>query len=299
MFGYVRPAAERLPESERDRFRSVYCGLCHTLGKRYGFAARFVLNYDFALLAVLLSLRSAPQSQCRRCIAHPCQGCAAAEETPALDAAADHSLILAWWQLRDHIADHGFLTGLVYRIAALFLRCAYSAARKRLPDFDEAVRRHLEELAAREREKCASLDEAADPFASLLAEIADTESDPVQRRVLRQLFYHLGRWIYLVDAADDLRADTACGGYNPLIYRFGAINGRLSDEDKRLLGETLDASIRQMAGAWALLDGGVWTGVLDSIFYDSLYGIGKAVLDGKKPRSAGSAVKSKDKEETK
>ena len=49
---------------------------------------------------------------------------------------------------------------------------------------------------------------------------------------------------------------------------------------KLALGETLDASIRCMANAYALLDAGAWTPVLDSIFYEGLYAIGRAVLDG-------------------
>ena len=56
MFGYIRPAAPRLSEAENERFRDAYCGLCHTLGRRYGFAARWLLNFDFTLLSILLSL---------------------------------------------------------------------------------------------------------------------------------------------------------------------------------------------------------------------------------------------------
>lgn len=49
MFGYVLPSRDRLDERERERFRAVYCGLCHTLRERYGFAASLLLNYDFTL----------------------------------------------------------------------------------------------------------------------------------------------------------------------------------------------------------------------------------------------------------
>ena len=55
MFGYVLPSRDRLDERERERFRAVYCGLCHMLRERYGFAASLLLNYDFTLLAILLS----------------------------------------------------------------------------------------------------------------------------------------------------------------------------------------------------------------------------------------------------
>ncbi len=280
MFGYIRPASQRLNDAERARFRAAYCGLCRTLGRRYGFAARFLLNFDFTLLAILLSLGTPPRVVCRRCVAHPCKGCGAMEETAALDAAASHSVVLAWWQLRDHIADHGFLAGLPYRLAALLLRRAYRRARADAADFDAAVRAHLAELAAREAEQCASLDRAAEPFAALLAKLADAEPDAVKRRVFAQLFYHLGRWIYLVDAADDYQRDAETGNYNPLRCRYGTDGDTLSEEARRALGETLDASIRRMASAYALLDAEEWTSVLDSIFYESLYGIGGAVLRG-------------------
>ncbi len=280
MFGYVRPAAQHLDEAERQRFRSAYCGLCHTLGRRYGFFARWLLNFDFTLLAVLLSLGTPTTSRCQRCVAHPCRGCDAMNASPALDAAADRSVVLAWWQLQDHIADHGVWKSIPYRLAALLYRGAYRKARALVPDFDAAVQRHLRELDERERARCASLDAAAEPFAALLSEIASAEPDETRRRIFAQLFYHLGRWIYLIDAADDFKADAKSGNYNPLRCRYEIEGDTLPDEVKSALGETLDASIRQMAGAYALLNAGEWTAVLDSIFYDSLYGIGKAVLSG-------------------
>ncbi len=280
MFGYIRPAAQRLSDAENERFRAAYCGLCHTLGQRYGFAARFLLNYDFTFLAILLSLGAPTGTVCRRCVAHPCRGRGAMERSAALDAAAAHSVVLSWWQIQDHIADHGFFAGLKYRLAALLLRSAYRRASADVPGFDATVRQCLRKLCEREAECCASLDAAAEPFAALLAEIAAVEPDAVKRRIFAQLFYHLGRWIYLVDAADDFRADAKDGNYNPLRYRYLLDGDTLTEEACRALGETLDASIRQMAGAYALLDAGEWTSVLDSIFYESLYGIGGAVLKG-------------------
>lgn len=73
MFGYVRPVQD-LPEEERKRFGRAYCGLCHALGERYGTAARFILNYDFAFLAILLSGREEGPVYHGRCIAHPVRG---------------------------------------------------------------------------------------------------------------------------------------------------------------------------------------------------------------------------------
>ena len=239
-----------------------------------------LLNYDFTFLAILLSRNAAPVCGTRRCVMHPCRGCAAAEETEALNRAADYSVVLSWWQLRDHIADHGFFGGLKYRLASLLLRGAYRKARELVPAFDASVERQLQILRRREEERCPSLDLAAEPFALLLSELAGAEGTSFDCRVLRQIFYHLGRWIYLVDAADDLAEDFKTGNYNPLRYRYALTEGVLTDENKADFALTLDDSINRMAAAYALLDPGPWTPVLDSVFYDSLYGIGKAVLDG-------------------
>ena len=198
----------------------------------------------------------------------------------AFETAADMSVILTWWQLRDGVADHGFWRGLPYRLAALALRRGYRRARARQPDFDEGTRAQLAALSALERENCASLDRPADTFARLLAGAAQGARSPLRRRVLEQLLYHLGRWIYLVDAADDLKKDVKNGSYNPLVPRFGAQAGELSQEARRELGATLDGSIRRMAAASELEDFGVWRPVIESVVYEGLYAVGAAVLNG-------------------
>lgn len=301
MFGYVRPSRQHLNEAEEACFRQIYCGLCHTLGKKYGFAARFVLNFDFTFLAILLSGTQEPACRRCRCAVHPFRKQCVAAQSAALETAADHSIVLAWWQLRDHIADHGFFKGLPYRLAALFLRRAYRKASACVPDFDHSVQCRLAELAARERENCASLDRAAEPFAALMADIAACVPDGAHRRVMAEIFYHLGRWIYLVDAADDLKRDFETGCYNPLRYRYSLTSGALDEKTKQDVALSLDLSVHRMASAYALLDRGVWSTILDSIFYDSFYAIGSAVLDGtyhKPPRRVHFRTKPEKKEDT-
>ena len=95
MFGYVRPPLEDLPPEETERFRQAYCGLCHTLAKRHGLAARFILNYDFTFLAILLSQREAAPTACARCPASPLRRRSFLEADAAMELAADESVILA------------------------------------------------------------------------------------------------------------------------------------------------------------------------------------------------------------
>lgn len=280
MFGYVRPSLDRLTGEEQERFTAVYCGLCHTLQRRYGLAARMILNYDLAFLAILLDEGGTCRSCQRRCMVHPIKKRTCGQPTEALDTAADYSVILTWWQLRDGVADHGFWGGLKYRFVSLFLRKAYRKARAAQPAFDENTRQQLEELSALEKERCASIDRPADTFARLLAGASDGIADPVRRRVLQQLLYHLGRWIYLTDAADDLQKDLKCGSYNPLALRFSLEAGKLTQDSQQELAITLDRSVEMMAAAFELLDFGDWTPIIRSVVYEGLYAVGGAVLNG-------------------
>ena len=54
MFGYVKVFRPELKVCEYEQYKGVYCSLCQTLGKRYGFASRMTLSYDFTFLALLL-----------------------------------------------------------------------------------------------------------------------------------------------------------------------------------------------------------------------------------------------------
>jgi len=280
VFGYVRPPLQDLPQEETERFRRMYCGLCHTLGRRYGTAARFILNYDFTYLAILLSEPREPETHEKRCLRHPVHARAYLEENDAMALAADESVILAYWQLRDGVEDHDWLHGLKYRGLSAVLEPAYRKAAKLRPGFDRTVCRQLKVLAELEREGCDSIDRAADAFAVLLGSAAGEVDDPVRRRVLEQLLYHLGRWVYLVDAADDLKQDAAEGNYNPVALRFRLENGIWTAESRREFAVTLDHSIHMMTTAFELWDFGIWTPLLETTLYTGLFRVGKAVLDG-------------------
>ncbi len=279
MFGYVRPALSRLSEEDKRRFGAAYCGLCRTLGERYGTAAQFILNYDFTFLSILLWPEETPEVLRKGCIAHPLRGRDYFPGNEALELAADCSVILAWWQLQDTLADPGE-GKFKYRAAVRLLDGAYRQARERRPAFDRASREQLERLGVLEAARCPSLDEPADTFARLLSGVAGEVEEPVRRRVLEQLLYHLGRWIYLIDATDDLAEDFSSGSYNPLLGRFSLEEGVLTEEAREGLVISLDNSIRLCAAAYELWDFGPWSSVIRATVYEGLFLVGRAVLEG-------------------
>lgn len=278
MFGYVRPSLHRLSEEERRRYQALYCGLCHTLGRRCGSLSRLILNYDFTFLAALLSGDTEIQRQ--RCIASPLRAKETAFESAALDLAADVSVILTYHKVSDDRIDGGFWRGQACRAIQAALGPAYQRAAVLRPDLDERTRLELDRLHQLEQDRCPSIDAPADTFAQLLQSVAMELEEGTQRRVLEQMLYHLGRWIYLVDAVDDLREDSETGGYNPVALRFGLTGGTMTKEARERVGETLDASIQAMAAAYELWDFGSWSTLVQATVYEGLYCVGHAVMDG-------------------
>ena len=275
MFGYVRPVRDELKCRDFDLYRAVYCGLCRAMRRRYGLLAPMFLNYDFTFLALLLEEPEERFTPCRgRCHANPLLKKNMCQPSPALDRAADESVVLTWWQLRDKARDSGLWGGLPARVLALLLTHAYRKAARRCPGFDRAVRENLEKLSALEAEGCPSIDRPADAFAVLLQAAAPATGDAARDRVLGQLLYHLGRWIYLVDAQDDLAEDRASGNYNPVAARFGP------QGDEEAMRLTLTHSRNLMASAAQLADFGCRWPVIENILYLGLPLVERAVFDG-------------------
>lgn len=273
MFGYVRPLRQELKCKDFDLYRATYCGLCRCMRRRYGLVAPLFLNFDFTFLTLLLWQPEDTFVPCRgRCHANPLVEKPMCPDSPALELAADESVILAWWKLEDSVRDDGFWKGMPARILSGILYSAYRKASRRRPEFDRAVRDSLTELMALEAENCPSMDRTADTFARLLRSAAP-EDDP-RGRVLEQLLYHLGRWIYLIDARDDLAEDREAGHYNPVAARYGP------DGDDPALKLTLDHSLELMGAALQLGDFGCRTPVLENIIYLGLPLVQQAVFDG-------------------
>ena len=276
MFGYVRAVEGNFSEEAKSRYQAAYCGLCHTLGRRCGVLARFTLNYDFALLAMLFAPAEPVWCE-RRCFAHPFQKRRCCGACDGFDLAADASVILFWQKLRDDGLDKGFWAGLPARMAAWALRGAYGRAARARPDFDAAVCEQLSRLRALEREKCRSMDRTADAFACILRAAVPAGLEEHRARALGELLFHLGRWIYLTDAWDDLAEDRKTGNYNPLLARFeGAPEGELD-----YIRATMTHSARLCQAAFQLEDFGSWTPVLENILYLGLPGVQEEVLTGR------------------
>ena len=280
MFGFIRPVKSELRVREADRFQQVYCGLCHAIRARYGRFYTLFLSYDMTFFVLVAGAeREGTPPPCRkRCDAHPLlkRPCAAPDDALAL--AADVSVLLSYHKFRDSLADEkGAKRLLAWLLCGLGKR-GYQRARARLPDADREIVAALDDLQAIEREKCPSMDRAADASARMTAAVVPRTGD-ARERVLRQMFYHIGRWVYLLDAAQDVAEDLEQGNYNPVVLRYDLRKPDLT-EIKDALERTLERSLADVCMAFDLLDAQRDAELIRNIIFLGMPLVTRQVLDG-------------------
>lgn len=278
MFGYVRAREDILSPEERANYEAAYCGLCHTLKEQYGTISRLFLYYDFVFLAMLLADNTDVDcKECVKCPQHPWKGTCACCEGTWLEVAAGESVILTWWKLQDTIADSKFFPRIAAKIVCLLLSPAYQKAKTLYTDFDSQTAAFLEELRDLEQRKSSSIDHTSDCFARILQKASPETGQPEIFRPRQQLLYHLGRWIYLIDAVDDLQEDQKKGNYNPISFRFPL----WSEQDQTYLRKNMDHSLELVGSAFQLLPQTPWSGILENIIYSGLPSVEELVFSGK------------------
>jgi len=222
MFGYIAPLKGELKVREYEVYNAYYCAICHAVKRRYGELPRLLLSYDSVFIAMLSSALSGGEEALSfntfRCFNNPAKKRDEAAPSDSVDYAADVMVLLGWYGLKDGKADkdQGNLVKTVLTVAGeAAIRSAGKKAAKRLGEKAEVCRECLEEQNSLEKAKEESLDRIADPTGRIMAEIMDFGSMPE----LRELGYHLGRFIYIIDAADDIEKDRKSGAYNPLLLK--------------------------------------------------------------------------------
>lgn len=232
MYGYIRIHAPELKVREQEYYRAVYCGLCRTMGICTGQCSRMTLSYDFTFFALvrMALTENLPTVKGRRCIAHPTRRRPMAEPDDTLRFCAGLSAILAYHKVRDDLRDERGLK----RTSATLLRPYMAHIRRRalkralsgvdMNRADRDVMAALDALCELESSRVSSVDRPADAFGGLLAAILSQGLTDEAALLARTIGRHVGRWVYILDAADDFEEDARKGRYNPLLCLYGDKN---------------------------------------------------------------------------
>ena len=250
MFGYLQIHKDELKVKEYEAYKSVYCGLCKQLGRDYGFLTRLILSYDCTFYAILLmSLkRSCTGFSDGRCKFNPLKKCKFADcKDNAYSKASALSVISAYYKVVDDIDDNGFFKRIALKIAKPFFGRRQKKAARRFPEIEIIVSEMMKNQKAAENDELVTIDKAANPTAKMISDLAALEGgNDLQKRVLSEFGYQIGRWVYLIDAADDYEKDKKSGNFNPFI--------KADINDKDYINSVLSQSLARAYDAYNLLD---------------------------------------------
>jgi hypothetical protein len=264
VFGYLQIQKSELLVREAEAYKAVYCGLCRQMGKDYSGLTRFTLSYDCTFYAMfLMSLnRSCKGFKDGRCTCNPLKKCKfATDEGDAYGKAAAFSMISVYYKIIDDIQDSGFFKKLLCRIIKPFFSHQRKKAADKYPDMDKAVSDMMKMQYDAEHSEKPSVDMSAHPTALMLAAVLSAEAhDEIQKRVLYEFGYHIGRWIYLVDAADDIEKDIKSNGFNPFVNKK---TGEVKSLD--FIKAVLNQSLARAYDAYNLLNFTDFKGILDNM----------------------------------
>lgn len=213
MFGYIVINKPEMKFREFDMYQSYYCGLCKSLKDRYGKRGQMTLSYDMTFLALLLSSLYEPETKSgyRRCAAHPVEK-HLYRQNEFTDYAADMNLLLSYEKCLDDWNDEHKAKK---RLMASLLKSKNREVYKKYPEKIEKISECMERIHVLEKNESRNIDEVAGAFGEIMAEIFAYRQDEWEETLKRMGFF-FGKFIYLMDAYEDIESDLEKGTYNPL-----------------------------------------------------------------------------------
>lgn len=215
MYGYIVVDQPELKFREFDKYRSYYCGLCDSLAEAHGLKGQISLSYDMTFLVILLTGLYEPETiySEERCVTHPLRKHPVRRNVVS-DYVADMNVLLTYYKCMDDWYDE---KKVLKRTYAGVLKRDIKKLEKKYPQKAEMIRKSLSKLSEYEKAQETNIDKPAEQFGILLGEVAAMKDDEWSDE-LRVLGNNLGRFIYLLDAYDDLEKDEKKNNYNVFKY---------------------------------------------------------------------------------
>lgn len=271
MFGYVRINKMDLTFREFDYYKGYYCGLCKYLKENHGEVSRLSLNYDITFLIVILTALYKLDSDItyERCIANPLKK-KMRIVNEITEYAASMNILLSYYKLEDNLYDdNGIKDKLAYELYKGKLKKAY----EKYPQKAEYIKQQLGNLRELEKQESKSIDKVSNTFGNLMGEIFVYKKDEYEQN-LRNIGFNLGKYIYILDAYEDLEEDNKNGRYNPFIDYIDK-KEELKNKVDRLISMSLGMATKNIEQLNLEFN----KSIIDNIIYSGVYLRYKSILE--------------------
>lgn len=229
MFGYVTPCKMELKIKDYEKFKAYYCGLCREIKNTFGNLPRLTLNYDMTFLGLLLDSFDSEKLKVKKvfCSFHPMEKRLIIHSNSSIQYAAFCNVILAYYKLLDNVTDDNSTLSKIYsKVLNTYLKKAPKKYLERASYIEDCLK-NLYSLEKASGEK--SMDELSHHFADLTGYILSSYYGKDKYEELYFLGYNLGKWIYIIDAYDDLEKDMENGKFNAINSVFNKTNLSYND----------------------------------------------------------------------
>ena len=271
MFGYVRINKMDLTFREFDYYKGYYCGLCKYLKENHGEVSRLSLNYDITFLIVILTALYKLDSDItyKRCIANPLKK-KMRIVNEITEYAASMNILLSYYKLEDNLYDdNGIKDKLAYELYKGKLKKAY----EKYPQKAEYIKQQLGNLRELEKQESKSIDKVSNTFGNLMGEIFVYKKDEYEQN-LRNIGFNLGKYIYILDAYEDLEEDNKKERYNPFIDYIDK-KEELKNKVDRLISMSLGMATKNIEQLNLEFN----KSIIDNIIYSGVYLRYKSILE--------------------
>ena len=237
MFGYVVMNKPEIKFKDFDMYRSFYCGLCRELKERYGLSGQITLTYDMTFVILLLSGLYEPPTKkgSTRCIVHPVRR-QPVRKNAITEYAADMNIFLTYYKCKDDWNDERSIPGFAF---GKLLERKEKKSEKLWSKKVQTIVSCLDELSELEKENATDIDRVSGCFGRIMAEIFAYRED-VWEPTLRRMGFYFGKFIYLLDAYDDVEEDVKKENYNPFSkdYIIKGFDDRVKSMLMMMMAET-------------------------------------------------------------
>ena len=267
MYGYVSVNTSELKVREFDEYNAWYCGLCHCLKKGFGRAGQLIIQHDMTFLIYLLQglYEPAESSFSGRCIAHPMKK-RTFTVSDVSSYAADMNILLAWYKLVDDWEDDKSKKA---RVMMAALKKGAKRVREKYPKKAEAVEAAFNKLGELEKDGSDQLDAVSGCFGEVMAEVCDFRDDEWSDE-LRRIGFFLGKFIYIMDAYEDMESDKKTGSYNCLVNVYDGFEKK--EDAEMFVYSLLNMVMAECAKAFEMLPIVRNAEVLRNIIYAGVWG---------------------------
>ena len=271
MFGYVRINKMDLTFREYENYKGYYCGLCKYLKENHGEISRIGLNYDITFLIVILSAIYKPKTNIFEevCLVSPFKR-KKKLINEITEYAASMNVLLTYYKLEDNLLDDkGVKDILAYNLYKSKLKIAH----EKYPHKSKIIKEQMKLLNELEKNKEYNIDKVSNTFGELMGEIFAYKKDKYEDD-LRRIGVNIGKYIYILDAYEDLNEDYKKGRYNPFMEY---INKR--EELKIRVDRLISISLGLLASSIDRLNLQVNRGIIENIVYSGVYLRYKNILE--------------------